>query len=145
MNKYDRIINLPHHVSSKRPPMSMLDRAAQFSPFAALTGYGDAIIETARQTEEKVNMDEEAYAILNRKFRILMEQIDELPEVCITYFEPDARKSGGAYLTATGTLKKIDEFERILVMSDGKKIRMDEVIDIDGDIFQQYHCDAADE
>lgn len=145
MNKYDCIINLPHHVSSKRPPMSMLDRAAQFSPFAALTGYGDAIIETARQTEEKVNMDEEAYAILNRKFRLLMEQIDELPEVGITYFEPDARKSGGAYLTATGTLKKIDEFERILVMSDGKKIRMDEVIDIDGDIFQQYHCDAADE
>ena len=74
-----------------------------------------------------------------------MEQIDELPEVGITYFEPDARKSGGAYLTATGTLKKIDEFERILVMSDGKKIRMDEVIDIDGDIFRQYHCDATDE
>lgn len=145
MDKYDCIINLPHHVSSKRPQMPMLDRAAQFSPFAALTGYGDAIIETARQTEERVNMDEEAYAILNRKFRLLMEQIDELPEVSITYFEPDARKSGGAYLTATGTLKKLDEFERILVMSDGKKIRMDEVLDIDGDIFQQYHCDAADE
>lgn len=145
MDKYDCIINLPHHGSSKRPQMPMMDRAAQFSPFAALTGYGDAIIETARQTEEKVDMDEEAYAILNRKFRLLMEQIDELPEVGITYFEPDARKSGGAYLTATGTLKKIDEFERILVMSDGKKIRMDEVIDIDGDIFRQYHCDATDE
>lgn len=145
MDKYDCIINLPHHVSSKRPQMPMMDRAAQFSPFAALTGYGDAIIETTRQTDEKVDMDEEAYAILNRKFRLLMEQIDELPEVGITYFEPDARKSGGAYLTATGTLKKIDEFERILVMSDGKKIRMDEVIDIDGDIFQQYYCDAADE
>ena len=96
--QYEDIINLPHHVSATRPQMSMLDRAAQFSPFAALTGYDAAIKETGRLTDEKIEMDEEALNILNMKFQILVDSLDDEPEVTFTYFKPDERKAGGAYL-----------------------------------------------
>ena len=122
---FDDIINLPHHVSATRPQMSMLDRAAQFSPFAALTGYDAAIKETGRLTDEKIEMDEEALNILNMKFQILARSLDDEPEVTFTYFKPDERKAGGAYLTASGVVKKIDDFERMIVMRNGTKIPMD--------------------
>ena len=122
---YDDIINLPHHVSATRPQMSMMDRAAQFSPFAALTGYDAAIKETGRLTDEKIEMDEEALNILNMKFQILARSLDDEPEVTFTYFKPDERKAGGAYLTASGVVKKIDAFERMIVMRNGTKIPMD--------------------
>jgi len=134
-NKYEDIINLPHHVSSTRPQMSMADRAAQFSPFAALTGHDAAIKETARLTDSRTELDEEALSILNMKFQMLIEKMDCEPTVTISYFKPDERKDGGAYLEATGVLKKMDEHERILVLTNGQKIRMDDVIDIEGDIF----------
>ena len=128
-NLYVDIINLPHHVSATRPQMSMMDRAAQFSPFAALTGYDAAIKETGRLTDEKIEMDEEALNILNMKFQILARSLDDEPEVTFTYFKPDERKAGGAYLTASGVVKKIDDFERMIVMRNGTKIPMDDVLD----------------
>ena len=134
-DQYDDIINLPHHVSATRPQMSMMDRAAQFSPFAALTGYDAAIKETGRLTDDKIMMDEEGLNILNMKFQILIDNLFDEPEVTITYFKPDERKSGGAYIEATGTVKKFDEFERQIMMQDGTKIPMDDVLDVDGELF----------
>ena len=115
--QYNDIINLPHHVSSTRPQMPILDRAAQFAPFAALTGYDAAIKETGRLTDEKIEMDEEALNILNMKYQILVDSLDDEPEVTFTYFKPDERKAGGAYVKVTGTVKKVDDFERLIVMS----------------------------
>ncbi len=133
---YEDILNLPHHVSKTRPQMSMLDRAAQFSPFAALTGYDDAIKETGRLTDEKIEMDEDRKAALDMKQAYLIEMIDEQPEISITYFLPDTKKSGGAYVTVTGNLKRFDEYERLLILTDGKKIPMYDIADIESDLFR---------
>ena len=133
---YEDILNLPHHVSKTRPQMSMLDRAAQFSPFAALTGYDDAIKETGRLTDEKIEMDEDREAALDMKQAYLIEMIDEQPEISITYFLPDTKKSGGAYVTVTGNLKRFDEYERLLILTDGKKIPMNDFADIESDLFR---------
>ena len=135
-NNYDDIIDLPHHVSATRPQMSMMDRAAQFSPFAALTGYDAAIKETGRLTDEKIEMDEDRKAALDMKQAYLIEMIDEQPEISITYFLPDEKKSGGAYVTVTGNLKRFDEYERLLILTDGKKIPMDDIADIESDLFR---------
>lgn len=132
---YDDIINLPHHVSATRPQMSRMDRAAQFSPFAALTGYDAAIKETGRLTDEKIEMDEEALDILNMKFQILARSLDDEPEVTFTYFKPDERKAGGAYIDVTGKVKKVDDFERLIVMQNGTKMPMDDILNIEGEIF----------
>ena len=134
-NLYADIINLPHHVSATRPQMSMMDREAQFSPFAALTGYDAAIKETGRLTDEKIEMDEETLNILNMKFQILARSLDDEPEVTFTYFKPDERKAGGAYLTASGVVKKIDDFERMIVMRNGMKMPMGDILNIEGHIF----------
>lgn len=100
--KYDEIIDLPHHVSKTRPQMPMSDRAAQFSPFAALTGYDSAIKETGRLTDEKIELGEESLTALNARYQMLMDVLAEGPEVRITYFKPDERKAGGAYVTIQG-------------------------------------------
>ena len=134
-NKYADIIYLPHHISKKYPQMSMEDRAAQFSPFAALTGHDAAIQETARLTDTEIFLDEESLSALNAKFQILMEQRNA--EVSVTYFEPDLLKSGGSYCTISGFLKKIDaDLSRILLL-DGTAISMEHVIDIESDIFSR--------
>lgn len=133
---YDDIIHLPHHVSKTRPQMSMEDRAAQFSPFAALTGYDAAILETGRLTEDKLELGEETQAILDRKQRYLAEIIDTKPEITVTYFVPDEKKSGGAYSTVTGFLKRIDEYERVLMLTDGRKIQLDAIFDIESGEFE---------
>ena len=133
--KYADIINLPHHVSANRPQMSMADRAAQFSPFAALTGYDAAIHETGRLTDNKIELDEETLNILNMKLRLLVENLDDEPEVTFTYFKPDGRKAGGAYIEVTGRVKKVDDFERRIVMQNGTKMPMDDILNIEGDIF----------
>ena len=132
---YEDIINLPHHVSATRPQMSMINRAAQFSPFAALTGYDAAIKETGRLTDEKIEMDEEALNILNMKFQVLVDSMDDEPEVTFTYFKPDERKAGGAYIEVTGRVKKVDNFERRIVMQNGTKMPMDDILNVEGDIF----------
>lgn len=132
---YEDIINLPHHVSKTRPQMSMIDRAAQFSPFAALTGYDAAIKETGRLTDEKIEMDEEALSILNMKFQLLVDSLADEPEITFTYFKPDERKAGGAYIDVTGKVKKVDDFERLIVMQNGTKMPMDDILNIEGEIF----------
>jgi len=134
-NNYDDIINLPHHVSETRPQMPMIDRAAQFSPFAALTGYDSAIKETGRLTDAKIELGEEALPILNMKFQVLLDNLDDSPEVIFTYFKPDERKAGGSYIDVSGTVKKVDDFERLFVMQDGTKIPIDDVLSIEGEIF----------
>ena len=135
MNRYEDIINLPHHVSLIRPKMPMSDRAAQFAPFAALTGYDAAIKETGRLTDERIELDVEALSALDMKYQLLMEALDEAPEVIITYFRPDERKAGGKYVSAVGAVKKIDDFERRITMQDGAKIPMDDVLSIEGELF----------
>jgi len=115
--------------------MSAHDRATQFSPFAALTGYDSAITETARLTDIRVELDEDSKAALNERLCIIQDQMDEQPEVSITYFQLDKKKSGGAYITATGCVKKIDEYERTVVMLDDTKISIDEIFEIDSKLF----------
>ena len=133
--KYNEIMGLPHHVSKTRPQMPMSDRAAQFAPFAALTGYDAAIKETGRLTDERIELDVEALSALDMKYQLLMEAHDESPEVTITYFQPDERKAGGKYVSAVGAVKKIDDFERRITMWDGAKIPMDDVLSIEGELF----------
>ena len=133
--KYDKIMGLPHHVSKTRPQMPMSDRAAQFAPFAALTGYDAAIKETGRLTDERIELDVEALSALDMKYQLLMETLDEAPEVTITYFQPDERKAGGKYVSAVGAVKKIDDFERRITMRDGTRIPTDDVLSIDGELF----------
>ena len=133
---YDEILHLPHPTSKKHPRMSMADRAAQFSPFAALTGYDAAILETGRLTEDKLELGEGTQAILDRKQRYLAEIIDTKPEITVTYFVLDEKKSGGAYSTVTGFLKRIDEYERVLMLTDGRKIQLDAIFDIESDEFE---------
>ena len=135
MEKYREIIGLPHHVSKTRPQMPMSDRAAQFAPFTALTGYDSAIKETGRLTDERIELDEEALTTLDMKYQLLMDALDDEPEVTITYFQPDERKTGGKYVSATGAVKKVDDFERRIIMQDGLKILMDDVLSIDGELF----------
>lgn len=125
MTEYDDIIDLPRP-KSKHEPMPMSDRAAQFSPFAALTGYGDAIDETARLTDARIELSEEERAELDYKQQYLS-TLDS-PMVTVTYFVPDSRKSGGAYVTHTGVLKRVDEVERMMVFVDGTQVPLDEVV-----------------
>ena len=129
-NRYDEIINLPHHVSKTRPQMPMSDRAAQFAPFAALTGYDSAIKETGRLTDERIELDVEALSALDMKYQLLMDAFDDAPEVTITYFQPDERKAGGQYVSATGTVKKVDTFGRRILLQDGTRIPLDSVYDL---------------
>lgn len=135
MDKYKDIINLPHKQSTKRPRMPLLDRAAQFAPFAALTGYDDAINETGRLTNEKIELSEENLNELNMKFQILVDKIDDETVVSFTYFVPDGTKSGGAYVTKQGIVRKVDDYERLITLYDSTKIPMDDILTIDGDIF----------
>ena len=129
-NRYDEIMGLPHHVSKTRPQMPMSDRAAQFAPFAALTGYDSAIKETGRLTDERIELDEEALTALDRKYQLLMDTLDDAPEVTIIYFQPDERKAGGQYVSATGTVKKVDTFGRRIILQDGTRIPLDSVFDL---------------
>ena len=130
MGEYDDIINLPHHVSRKHPQMSIHDRAAQFAPFAALTGHGEAIAETARLTDRKIELDDYEVLKLDEKLLILQEHIMEMPEISVTYFCPDEKKEGGKYVTVTKALRKINEMERTLLMEDGMQIRIEDILEV---------------
>ena len=135
--KYADIIDLPHHQSDTRPKMSNYDRAAQFSPFAALTGHAESIKETARLTDEYSEPSEEMKAIMNEKILFLMEQLENQPEITITFFKPDEKKQGGAYITITGVVKKIKTYERQIQMTTGDLIPIDMIFGIDGEIFSR--------
>ena len=130
MGNYDDIIDLPHHVSDTRPHMPMLDRAAQFQPFRALTGYEDAVRETARLTDQRVELTDEEKARLDAILQTLADSIGSHPQVTLTYFQPDKKKAGGAYATATGQLKKIDDIEGVLILMGGGHIVIEDILDI---------------
>lgn len=132
---YEDIINLPRHVSKTRRPMSRIDRAAQFSPFAALTGHDAAVKETARLTDKRIELDEYMKESINQRLLTIAEWINEHIEINITYFQPDENKEGGSYINAKGTAKKIDEYKKIVVMSDNTEIPIDDIVSIEGQIF----------
>ena len=129
-HEYDDIINLPHHVSADRPHMPMIDRAAQFAPFAALTGYDAAIVETARLTDTKRELSEEQKEMISKQLLELQSRLKTDPMVTVTYFVPDSRKAGGAYRSIAGAAKKIDEYLGILEMSNGITIPFDDILRI---------------
>lgn len=131
MGKYDDIIDLPHHVSATRPHMPMIDRAAQFSPFAALSGYEDAVKETARLTNERPELTEEEKAVLDWTLQKLADEIDSQPQVTLTYFQPDQKKAGGTYVTVTGRLKKIDDYKGTLILAGGARILIENILSIE--------------
>lgn len=133
---YDDIISLPHHVSSTRPQMPRENRAAQFSPFAALTGYEAAIKETARLTDRRIELGENEIAELDMKLGMLTDAIDKRPEITITYFQPDTKKDGGEYVTTTGRLKRIDDVERSMILTNGDKISIADILDIECELFE---------
>lgn len=132
-NKYDDIIDLPHHTSPKHPRMSAIDRAAQFSPFAALTGYEDAVEETVRLTEVRLELSEDEKLRINEQLRIIIERINELPSITVVYFVPDKKKDGGSYVSATGKVKLVDEYEKNIVFTDKTLIPIDQIREISAD------------
>lgn len=128
--KYEDIINLPHHVSKTHPQMPLYDRAAQFSPFAALTGYEDAIRETARLTDNWVQLSEDKKQELDEKLHQLISEKERTEPVTITFFQPDERKEGGSYRTVTGQIKKFDIYKRKLFFKDGTEIELEKIVEI---------------
>ncbi len=148
-HRYDDMLHLPHHVSSRHPPMTLANRAAQFAPFAALTGYDAEVEEAGRRTDRRVELSESERALLDEHLRLLQTWLSRIPgkwaahaapdftmpEVTITYFVPDERKEGGAYTAVTGTVRRIDPIQRILLMTDGTAISMDDVLQISSGAF----------
>ena len=130
MNDYDDIINLPHHVSKVHPQMSMMNRAAQFAPFAALTGHSEAIEETARMTDTQQELADEDSEALNQKMAYLREVINEHPTITITYFEHDRKKAGGMYKSIEGQLQNIDDYSQAIVLKNGEVIPLKSILDI---------------
>lgn len=130
MGDYDDIINLPHHQSAKRPRMSNAERAAQFSPFAALTGYEDVLEETARLTDRRVELSESEQAELDRQLQWLQERVSEKPMVTVTYFQPDEKKDGGSYVTFTGQVRRVDDVQKEIIFADGSTISIDDLFSI---------------
>ena len=128
---YEDIVDLPHHVSRTRPQMPLRDRAAQFAPFAALTGYGEAIDETARHTEERRELDENERAVLDNRLSFLAARLEQRPQVEIEHFVPDSRKDGGEYVRTTGRLAAISATARTLVLADGTTIAIDDITAIE--------------
>lgn len=135
-HKYDDIIHLPHHVSKRHPKMSPLNRAAQFSPFAALTGHSDAIRETERLTDSFSELDEDRKAQLDEQLSLIRQNLDHEPKIEITCFQPDAKKNGGAYVTVFGKVKKIDELNHQILFTDGTALQTEQIRSIRGELFK---------
>ena len=137
-HKYDDIIEMEHHISKKHPQMSLYARSAQFAPFAALTGYEDAVRETGREVENRIDIGDELKNILDTKIHILTEKTDKRIETTFTYFLPDLTKNGGKYINITGIVKKIDNYNQRIILEDKTEIPINEIIDISGKIFNIY-------
>lgn len=135
-HNYDDIINLEHYKSKKHPPMSLYERSAQFAAFAALTGYGEAVKNTAREVAQKIELGDEQKNILDSKIQLLYENLNE--EITVTYFLPDLTKEGGEYIRVTGRVKIIDKYSQKIVLEDGIELQINDIIDITGEIFNQY-------
>jgi len=138
-SKYSDMFNMPHHVSEKRPKMSIKDRAAQFSPFAALTGHDAAIRETARVTEQRIILDESEKNILDEGLKIIASNIGNKPEISLVYFREDELKDGGSYEEITDIVIKIDYYGRVIVMKSGISVNFDDIYKIDGDMLQKVY------
>ena len=132
MNEYDDIINLPHYVSKKHPQMSKEARSAQFAPFAALSGYEDAIKETTKLTDNKIELSDEMINIINDKLLFIEKNIQDKPLITITYFVPDKRKNGGEYISVTNSIKQIDLINNIIILTNKKEICINDIIGISG-------------
>ncbi len=137
--RYDDIMNLPHPDSSKHPRMAALGRAAQFAPFAALTGFEGTIRETARLTDAKAELDEDKIAALDMKLRFLADHLSECPEVSITYFQADSKKEGGSYKEVAGTVKKIDTYKKTIMMTDTTVIPISDIFEITSSVSRHNH------
>lgn len=135
-HKYDDIIHLPHHTSKRHPRMPLLNRAAQFSPFAALTGYDDAIRETARLTDSFVEPDEDTKALLDRQLQIIQKNLKQKPEIEVTCFYPDDKKDGGSYVNVCGRVKSIDAYAYRILFTDGTALPMKRIRSIQGELFR---------
>ncbi|HEY4543624.1 MAG TPA: hypothetical protein VIG40_03175 [Tissierellaceae bacterium] len=129
-DKYEDIIDLPRHISKEREPMPNKDRAAQFAPFAALTGHYEEVKEAARVTEKRIDLDYYMKERLNQKLQVLTQKVTQEPEIIITYFKPDDKKDGGAYITTRGRLRKIDQYKKCLLIND-IKVPIKEIIEIE--------------
>lgn len=127
-DKYNDIINLPHHVSEKHVRMTIEERSAQFAPFSALTGYDDVIKETARETNSRIEINEEQKTILNKKLLLIKEKIHNRPKITVTYFIPDVKKDGGKYIEVTENVVKIDEYDRKIILENGEEVQIEEII-----------------
>lgn len=136
--KYDDMLQLPHHVSASRKPMAITARAAQFAPFAALSGYDAEVQEAGRLTDRPIEPDEYEKEALNARLQLLARHLREKWVVSLVFFQPDERKAGGAYVTRTGTVKKLYETERLLTLTDGTVIPLDDLIALEGEEFAAY-------
>ena len=141
--KYADILHLPHHVSPTRRRMTMAERAAQFSPFAALVGYEGAVQETARMTDQHIDLSEDEKAVLDQKQQIILWALEqgEQPKVTVTYFRPDGKKDGGEYLRHSGNIKKVHVAKKVLFFLDGTEIPFCHIVELSGDLFQKYFED----
>lgn len=142
-HKYDDIIDLPHHVSTTRAHMPISDRAAQFSPFAAVVGYEASIQEARRLTEQKMELDEYEKAALDSQLNLIHEHIAEHPHISFLFFRPDSRKAGGAYVTKTGSVKRIDDVRRVVVFTDKSEIPIEDIVEINGELFSRLEKETA--
>lgn len=136
-NPYEDIIHLPYSGSTTHKRMSMVDRGSQFSPFAALTGYDAAIQETGRLTDRYVDLDADEIAVVNKRLQWLKDQQDQEPEITVTYFVPDERKSGGRYVQITGNVKRVDVYEKGILLADGRMLYFSRIYSLSGEIFYE--------
>lgn len=141
-HRYDDIIDLPHPTSKRHPRMPVPNRAAQFAPFAALTGFEGVIEETGRLTDRFIPLDEDQKEEIDLRLELLRDRLAERPEVSFVYFVQDTRKEGGSYLTASGCVKKIDDIERVITLTDGTRISIDFLFSVSGDIFREFFPEA---
>ena len=139
-HKYDDMIGLPHPVSKFHPPMARIKRAAQFASFDALTGFGAAIHEAGRETEEKKELSEDMIDMINSRLAVIEQHIKEQPHIAVTYFLPDDKKAGGRYVTVSGNVKSLDGIKRVIIMTDRTKIPIEDVRYIEGDLFRLFEC-----
>jgi len=136
-NKYEDIINLPYNGSKREKKMSLYERSAQFAPFSALTGYEEQVKETGRLTDEKIDIDEGLQSLLNSKLQLITDNLKSRPLITFTYFVKDTKKSGGQYITTIGNVKIVDNIENEVILTDGTKINMYDIIDITGELLNE--------
>ena len=137
-HRYDDMIGLGHPISKTHPPMARGKRAAQFAAFDALTGFGEAIFEAGRETEEKLEISEDMIDMINARLAVIEQHIKEQPNISVTYFLPDTKKAGGRYVTVSGNVKMLDGIEHAIIMTDRTRIPIEDVRYIEGDLFRLF-------